>query len=82
MPLPWVRLVLGLVTEMNRPRRGQNPIVSKGANCVNAGVQKVHHCEQVTSEPEKKVLETGREMKAVEGEKKTIPGFKGLLLSR
>lgn len=61
------------------PGEGRNPVFSKGSGCVSAGVQKGPHREQVTSEPEKKVLET-REIG--EEEEKTIPGCEGLLLSR
>lgn len=62
-------------------RRGRHPAVYRGTGHVTGGVHKGHVSEVVTSEPEKKVLETSSEMEAGEGEEKNIPGPVGLLLA-
>lgn len=56
------------------PRRGQDPLVYQGTGKVNVGVLKGYLCEEMTSEPEKKMLETGGEIEAGEGEGENILG--------
>lgn len=46
------------------PRRGQDPVVYKDTGHVTEGVHQGHLSEVVTSESEKKVLETSSEMEA------------------
>lgn len=62
LPLPSGWAGPGYMDEKGRGglvlRRGQDPLVYQGTGSINVGVQKGHLCEAVTSEPEKKMLET------------------------
>lgn len=87
MPLPCGQASSGLGCKDGRdrgglvPRRSQDPGVSKATHSINVGIQKDNHCKEVTSEPEKKVLETRREMEAGEGEGKNTQVSRGLPLA-
>lgn len=63
------------------PRRGQDPVVCRGTGHVPVGVHRGHLSGAVTSEPEKKVLETSGEREAGEREERNVLGPVRLLLA-
>lgn len=59
---------------------GRNWIpVSPSILAINVGVQEGHHCEEVTSEPEKKVLETSWEIEVARKRGGTFKAVRGFL---
>lgn len=81
LPLPSGWAGPGYIDEEGRGglvlRKGQDPVVYQGTGSINVGVRKGHLCEEVISEPEKKILETSGEIEDEEGEGENIPGPQG-----